>query len=209
LPTQSQAVDFDFVACSDPDNNNYGVVTIGTQVWMADNLKTTKFSDASPIPLVTDNTAWSNLSTPGYCWYDNDESTNKDTYGALYNWYTVGAGNLCPAGWHVPSDAEWEFLVTYLGGASITGGKLKETGTAHWADPNTGATNETGFTARPGGTRTSSAIYKYITILGYWWASTEASASSAWYRNIYNNNSSLLKNNFTKTNGFSVRCLKD
>ena len=117
---------------------------------MAENLKTTKYRDGTSIPLVTENTAWLNLTTPGYCWYNNDAAHYKSTYGALYNWYVLNAGsngwkNVCPTGWHVPTDAEWTTLTTYLGGESIAGGKLKETGTSHWLSPNTVATNETGL----------------------------------------------------------------
>ncbi|MGB4293792.1 MAG: FISUMP domain-containing protein, partial [Bacteroidales bacterium] len=98
---------------NDVDGNRYKVIMIGNQLWMAENLRTTKYNDGTPIPLVTDNTAWSNLTSPGYCWYDNN-STNKDTYGALYNWYTVNTGKLCPSGWHVPSDDEWTIMQNYL-----------------------------------------------------------------------------------------------
>ena len=118
---------------------------------MAENLRTTKYNDGTPIPQVTDAAAWSNLMTPGYCWYNNDAAKYKETYGALYNWYTVNIGNLCPSGWHVPADTEWMVLTAHLGGEKISGGKLKETGTLHWDKPNLRATNETGFTALPGG----------------------------------------------------------
>jgi len=138
---------------SDIDGNVYNTITIGTQIWMKENLKTTKYNDGSSIPLVTDNTAWINLSTPGYCWYNNDAATYKSAYGAMYNWYTVNTGKICPPNWHVPTDTQWETLITYLGGKIIAGGKMKETGTAHWTSPNIGATNETGFTALPGGYR--------------------------------------------------------
>ena len=138
---------------TDYDGNHYSSVLIGSQIWMAENLKTIKYNDGTAIPLVTDATEWSNLTTHGYCWYNNDEATYGDTYGALYNWYTVETGNLCPTGWHVPTDAEWTELIDYLGGESVAGGKLKETGTTHWNSPNPGATNETGFTTLPGGYR--------------------------------------------------------
>ena len=119
---------------TDDDGNVYHSVTIGTQVWMVENLKTTKYNDGTSIPLVTDATDWHNLLTPGYCWNNNDEATYKATYGALYNWYTVNTGNLCPTGWHVPGDAEWTTLTTYLGGEDVAGGKLKEVGITHWLD---------------------------------------------------------------------------
>ena len=106
----------------DIDGNVYHTVTIGTQVWMVENLKTTKYNDGTAIPLVTDNTAWGALTTPGYCWYNNDSATYKNTYGALYNWYAVNTGKLAPTGWHVPTDSEWTVLTTYLGGQSVAGG---------------------------------------------------------------------------------------
>jgi uncharacterized protein (TIGR02145 family) len=136
---------------TDIDGNIYHTVTIGTQVWMVENLKTTKYRNGDPIPNVTGN-AWAALTTGAYCWYNNDAATYKATYGALYNWYAVAdSRNIAPTGWHVPTDAEWTTLTTFLGGESVAGGKLKETGTNHWTSPNTGATNETGFTALPGG----------------------------------------------------------
>jgi len=109
---------------TDIDGNYYTTVTIGTQVWMVENLKTTKYNDGTGIPLVTDNTVWCNLSTPGYCWYNNDETTYKNPYGALYNWHTVHTGKLCPSGWHVPTDSEWITLTSYFGGMN-TADKLK------------------------------------------------------------------------------------
>jgi len=141
-------------AITDIDGNVYHAVTIGTQTWMVENLKVTKLNDGTSIPNVTALTAWNNLTTPGYCWYNNDIA-NKKLYGALYNWYNVSTGKLCPTGWHVPSVTEWTTLINYLGGESVAGGKLKETGTTHWVTPNTGATNTSGFTALPAGIRYS------------------------------------------------------
>ena len=120
---------------TDIDGNVYNTVTIGTQVWLKENLRTTKLNDGTEIPYVTSGGIWAGLSTPGYCYYDNSWS-NAITYGALYNWHTVNTGKLCPTGWHVPSNEEWETLITYLGGDSLVGGKLKETGTAFWESPN-------------------------------------------------------------------------
>ncbi|MBN2275562.1 MAG: T9SS type A sorting domain-containing protein [Bacteroidales bacterium] len=128
----------------DAEGNLYSTVKIGNQVWMGENLRTTLYRNHEAIPLVTGNTAWTNLTTPAYCWYDNDDA-NK-IYGALYNWYTVNTGNLCPAGWHVPTDEEMTTLINYLGAPYIAGGKLKEAGIAHWCTPNAGSTNESGFT---------------------------------------------------------------
>ena len=193
----------------DYDGNIYGVVTIGTQIWMAENLKTTKYNDGTAIPLVTDNTEWLNLTTGAYCWYNNNEATYKNTYGALYIWYTVNTGNLCPTGWHVPTDTEWTTLTDYLGGTSIAGGKLKETGTTHWTTPNTGATNETGFTALPGGNRTGNGTFGQVGIYGFWWSPTEYNASSARTRSLRYSSSSVARDAYSKKTGFSVRCLRD
>jgi uncharacterized protein (TIGR02145 family) len=194
---------------SDIDGNTYKTVTIGTQIWMAENLRVVRYNNGTTIPLVTDNTAWAGLTTPGYCWYNNDAATNKTTYGALYNWYTVNTGNLCPTGWHVPTDAEWTTLTTYLNGESVAGGKLKETGTAHWASPNTGATNETGFTALPGGYRNYNGTFNNIGYYGYWWSSTETSTTNAWNRLLNYNFSNVFRDFNNKEFGFSVRCLRD
>ena len=195
---------------TDSDGNAYNTVKIGDQVWMAENLKTTKYNDGmTAIPLVTDNTAWSNLSTPGYCWYDNDEATYGDTYGALYNWYTVYTGNLCPTGWHVPSDADWTTLTTYLGGVSVAGGKLKETGTSHWNSPNTGATNESGFTALPGGDRYLDGLFYDVGDIGSWWSSTEYAPPHAFFRYLGYDDANVGGNYTNKKYGFSVRCVRD
>jgi uncharacterized protein (TIGR02145 family) len=194
---------------NDNDGNVYHTVTIGTQVWMVENLKATKYNDDTSIPLVTDATDWQNLSTPAYCWYNNDAANYKATYGALYNWYTVNTGNLCPTGWHVPSDAEWTTLTTYLGGEDVAGGKLKEIGTTHWNYPNTDATNESGFTALPGGNRFFNGTFGDTGAGGYWWSSTEHSASFSWYRYMYFALGFVDRDYYGKESGISVRCVKD
>ena len=160
----------------DIDGNVYKTITIGTQIWMAENLGTTHLSNGDPIPNVIDNTEWESLSTPGYSWYNNDESTYKSTYGALYNWYTVKTDNLCPTGWHVPSNDEWNTLITYLGGEISSGVKVIETGNTHWLRTLSGVTNETGFTALPGGFRSISNDFRGFVSLGYfglWWTTTD------------------------------------
>jgi uncharacterized protein (TIGR02145 family) len=197
----------------DIEGNLYDVVKIGDQIWMAENLKTTKYNDGTDIPLVTDSIAWCDLSTGAYCWYNNDEATYKNTYGALYNWYTVDTVNLCPTGWHVPSDAAWTTVTDYLGGDSVAGGKLKETGTIHWTSPNTGATNETGFTTLPGGKRiVANGEFDHIGYWGFWWSATENTESIACYRFMQNNAKHVVVYDYHyhfKQNGFSVRCLRD
>jgi uncharacterized protein (TIGR02145 family) len=134
---------------------------------MAGDLKTTKYNDGTPVPYVTDNTEWANLKSGAYCWANNEES-NKTIYGALYNWDAT-TGKLCPVGWHVSTDRDWETLVDYCGGWEIAGGKLKEAGTTHWKSPNTGATNEFGFTALPTGGRSCDGNFSVLgRDLGYW-----------------------------------------
>ena len=194
---------------SDIDGNAYHTVTIGTQVWMVENLRTTKYNDGTSIPLVTDAAAWSTLTTPAYCWYNNDEATFKSTYGALYNWYAVNTGKLCPTGWHVPSDAEWATLITYLGDTTKAGGKLKETGTTHWVSPNTGATNSTGFTALPGGSHYTNGVFYLNGKYGWYWGTTENTSSDAWHIYLQYNTSLIYRTAGSKGLGFSVRCLKD
>jgi uncharacterized protein (TIGR02145 family) len=196
---------------ADVDGNSYKTVTIGTQVWMAENLKTTKYNDGTAISNVTDNTAWSTNTTGAYCNYSNTLA-NSDIYGSLYNWYVAASTNskkVCPIGWHVPTDAEWTTLTTYLGGGSVAGGKLKETTTIHWLSPNTGATNETGFTALPGGYRDGSGSFGLIGIYGFWWSSSISGTTYAWYRYMINSNGSISGGDNPQHAGSYVRCLKD
>jgi uncharacterized protein (TIGR02145 family) len=211
VPAASKTINFNFVLCRDGDYNIYPVVTIGTQVWMAENLKTTKYNDAATaIPNVTDAT-WSGLSTAAYCDYSN-VPTYSTTYGRMYNWYAIATTNpkkVCPALWHVATNADWTTLSTFLGGVSAAGGKLKETGTAHWTSPNTGATNETGFTAIGGGYRAQDGSYGLLGAYGFWWTSTEATPSSGYYRYMYNTSGSLGSVDNDKHAGFYVRCVKD
>jgi uncharacterized protein (TIGR02145 family) len=194
---------------TDIEGNVYKNVTVGTQTWMAENLKTTRYNDGSSIPLVKDETKWAGISTPAYCWYKNDEDAFKPVYGALYNWYSISTGKLCPVGWHVPGDEEWNVLTIYLGGEDIAGGKLKETGSTYWVEPNTGATNESGFTAYPGGFRYIDGKFFDFGFSCYWWSSTEYSESRSWFRFIYYNDAIAHRFNNNKKNGFSVRCIKD
>jgi uncharacterized protein (TIGR02145 family) len=210
IPAGDNAVTFNFIACSDGDNNNYPVVSIGTQTWMAANLKTTKYKDGiTSIPNVTVDGDWIALTTPAYCWYSNNSAAYKDTYGALYNWYTVGTGNLCPTAWHVPTDDEWLILIDYLGGENVAGGKLKESGTTHWYSPNTGATNETGFTSLPGGYRWSNGAFSDLGGNDPWWSATEYLPESAYNRRVYYLYNDILRYFYNKMIGFSVRCVKD
>jgi uncharacterized protein (TIGR02145 family) len=192
---------------NDTDGNIYKTVKIGNQVWMAENLKTIKYNDGIAIPLVTNDTVWSLLSTPGYC-LDDDTILNQQL--KFYNWYTVNTGKLCPTGWHVPTDAEWTTLSDFLGGDSIAGGKLKESGTKHWASPNSLADNSTGFTAFPCSYRIETGYYSnMLGFYGYWWSSTQSSSSNASYRSMRYDGSNFDHANRSKKAGLSIRCLQD
>ncbi|OFY64903.1 MAG: hypothetical protein A2V64_13505 [Bacteroidetes bacterium RBG_13_43_22] len=195
---------------TDYDGNIYNTVQIGTQLWMHENLKVTHYRNGDVIAYVTDPTAWSNLTSGAYCWYNNDEATYKANYGALYNYYaTVDNRNLCPVGWHVPTDAEWTTLTSYLGGESTSGGKLKETGTTHWDSPNTGATNVSGFTALPGGCRSIAGGFVVMGSKAYIWSSTGLVNFDAWYRLLYSDDPSVSRlSASSKPGGYSVRCLQ-
>ncbi|MEI6753331.1 MAG: fibrobacter succinogenes major paralogous domain-containing protein [Paludibacter sp.] len=202
----------------DIDGNLYHTVTIGTQTWMVENLKTTTYNDGTSIPNVTDPTAWSALATPAYCWYNNDAATYKNTYGALYNWYTVNTGKLAPTGWHVPTDAEWTILENYVSahlGASGSVAKALAATTNWTSSTTTGApgniltiNNSSGFTALPGGYRSNYGLGDAGNF-GYWWSSTEYSAGNAWVRYLYDGSGYLGRYYGSKYNGFSVRCVRD
>ncbi len=205
---------------TDIDGNSYKVVQIGTQLWMAENLKTTKNRDGTTIPLVGDQTIWVGLTTGAMCFYNNEELTNNPVYGALYNWYSIAdPRGLCPVGWHVPSDEEWKTLEMNLGMSQSEadrsadfrgtdeGGKLKETGTIHWVYPNIGATNSSGFTALPAGYRMS-AFYD-LRNWGQWWSSTSNDNATAWNRSLNFNYQRVRRDDYSKKAGSSVRCVKD
>ena len=192
----------------DADNNYYYSVTIGTQTWMLENLKTTRLRDGTAIQSATDNTAWKNLASPGYCWYDNNEAANKRLFGVLYNWYTVNTGKLCPAGWHVPTNAEWITLTNYLGGESVAGTKLKETGSTNWGALNTG-TNETGFTALPGGNRDDTGAFAGKGLYAQFWSMSTVLPTISYYAVLYHNSPSLVRGSNPNVFGLSVRCIRD
>jgi uncharacterized protein (TIGR02145 family) len=212
----------------DYDGNVYATVSIGEHCWMAENLKTTHYSDGTEIPLVEDTGTWeandSSSCTPAFCYYNNDEAM-ADTYGALYNWPAVmngadwseavpsGVQGVCPEGWHVPSHDEWSVLAnTYLGGWHVAGGPLKEAGTEHWLDPNEGATNESGFTALGAGKRRDNGLFVGLGEVGCF-ACTSAPINEEIYWGMYvyltNTNTVLQYHGDQKNMAFSVRCLKD
>jgi len=190
------------------DGEVYKWVKIGTQIWMAENLRATKYNDGAAIPNVTEKSDWYKLKTDAYCWYEND-IINKISYGALYNWHSVNTGKLCPTGWHVPSDSEWTTLTDYLGGEGVVGGILRETGTTYWSYPNTGATNTSGFSALPGGSRIKYGNFYGIGSSGDWWSSSEGAISDAWNRSLYFRYKPVGRSYKVKEFGLSVRCIRD
>ena len=193
-------------------------VTIGTQVWATKNLDVTTYRDGTPIPQVTDATAWVGLTTGAWCYYENT-TANGTTYGKLYNWYAVAGIHdndtstpnkvLAPTGWHVPTNAEWTILTDYLGGQSVAGGKMKATGTTLWKSPNADATNSSGFTGLPGGYRNYDGTFINIGDNGVWWSGPDESTSFALARNLDYGNGNANGGSASKKNGFSVRCLRD
>lgn len=190
----------------DQQNNVFDIVTIGMQTWMKRNLNVTKYNNGTAILEIADNMIWIGLAEGAYCNYNNIVN-NSTTYGKLYNWFAVNTGKLCPTGWHVPTDEEWTTLTTYLGGASVAGGKLKEAGTAHWTTPNP-ADNSSGFTALPGGYRISNGSYSNMGIYGHWWSSSQYN-TNAWTRGMSNSTSIVSRGDYSKLSGYSVRCLKN
>ena len=210
---------------TDADGNVYHTITIGTQTWMVENLKTTQYNDGTAIPLVTDTTEWTNLSTPAYSWYNNDAATYKNKYGALYNWYAVNTGKLAPTGWHVPTDAEWTTLENYLtaNGYNYNGSTSGDyyakslAATTDWTtDTKTGdigddltENNRSGFSALPGGYRFLNGTFNYEGFNGYWWSYTEDNTIYAWYSSMLYSNSGVSRNNYVKQFGLSVRCVRD
>jgi len=194
---------------TDIDGNVYRTVAIGNQIWMAGNLKVTKYRNGDPIQFVTDNSGWANLTTGGYSFYNNKDDTAA-TYGNLYNWRSVtDSRNICPAGWHIPDDSEFQALVDELGGEDVAGGKMKEMGFAHWSNPNTGATNESGFNAIPGGIRGSNGSFNFMGLSCNFWSSDDYSAANANFLYLLNTDAKALSSNFNKLAGLSVRCIKD
>ena len=198
---------------------SYTSVVLGNgQEWLAENLRSTTYANGDPIPNVTDNTAWPQLTSGAWAHYQNNGSY-ENPYGKLYNWYAVAdPRNVCPTGWHVPTDAEWSALVNYLdpdngnnGQSSETaGGKMKSTGTQYWQAPNEGATNESGFSGLPGGYRSNyDGTFVNLGSNGYWWSASESGAEDAWGRQLDYDFADIFRYYYDKRNGFSVRCLRD
>lgn len=203
----------------DIDGNVYHTVIIGTQTWMVENLKTTRFNDGTAIPLVTYNSSWDYLQTPGYCWYNNDSINSKNVYGALYNWYAVGTSKLAPAGWHVATDIEWKTLNSYvLANLGKSGSVAKAlAATTNWATSNKDVdgigddltkNNSSGFSALPGGDRGGGTFSK-IGEWGFWWSSTQTEATKAWCKSLCYYYWELDNTEYYKGVAMSIRCIKD
>jgi len=202
---------------ADTDGNLYNTVKIGTQLWMTENLRVTKLNDNTPIPEVTDNALWIGSSVPAYCWYNNDIDY-KPSYGALYNWYAVNSGKLCPSGWHVPTDDEFNILEQSLGMAAdqlnLWGFRGTDQGTqlknsTGWDEGGNG-TNSSGFSALPGGYRFgATGDFYLLTIITYWWTSTEHDADRGWYRRLDSSSTAVYRASTSKKGGKYIRCLKN
>ena len=192
------------------DGYTYASIVLGNgQEWMAENLRTTTYANGDPIPNVTDNTQWSSLTTGAWAHYNNDNQY-ENPYGKLYNWYTVAdTRNVCPTGWHVPTDAEYTLLTDYLGGEPIAGGKMKTTGSQYWQSPNINATNESGFSGQPAGSRIDIGTFYLILSHGGFWSNSEIDVNNSLVRILYYNNDDVLNDINAKKNGLSVRCLRD
>jgi uncharacterized protein (TIGR02145 family) len=194
---------------TDVEGNVYNTVTIGAQVWMKENLKTTKYCNGDAIPTTTANI--SSEASPKYQWPYNGDESNVSTYGRLYTWHAAtDTRGVCPTGWHLPTDVEWTTLTDCLGGESVAGGHMREAGTTHWMNHhNTSVDNSSGFTALPGGYRHDGGTFRYGGLYGYWWSATESSATFAWYRDMRYDNGSVNRSNDYADHGCSVRCVKD
>jgi uncharacterized protein (TIGR02145 family) len=202
---------------TDVDGNVYQGIQIGTQCWTQSNLKVTRYRNGDNIATGLSNSAWLNTTSGAYAIYNNDPA-NDASYGKLYNHYAVmDSRGLCPTDWHVPTDGEWttleNFLENFLGGSGVAGGAMKSTAThptpGGWSQPNTGATNSSGFTAPPGGLRVYNGVFYGMTVFGYWWSSSVSSASNAWSRLLYYDFSYIDRDNNGRALGISVRCCRD
>jgi len=192
----------------DTDGNIYHSIVIGTQTWMKENLKTTKYRDGSSIANLTDSAEWENYKFGAYCNYNNLKN-NGNQFGRLYNWTAANSGVLAPAGWHVATKAEWETLINYLGGADVAGERIKAI-VSSWSDPSLDPSLRSGFNAFPGGLRGfHQGTFDFINTGAFWWTTTEESANWAWYISVFNYTSVIKVDNFNKSLGLSVRCVKD
>jgi len=195
---------------TDIEGNVYKTVGIGSQIWMSENLKTATFNDNSSIPIILNDSIWGHLKSPGYCWYNNDSSINKRIYGALYNFFVIETGLLCPTGWHVPDESEWNTLESFLGGNKVAAGKLKDYYTSFWIEPNPCLTNNYDFKSLPGGERLNiSGRFSGIGENGNWWTNTSESDYHAYSRSMTHESTVLYRYLTNKKRGNNVRCVKD
>ena len=199
----------DFGTITDIDGNVYKTVTIGEQVWMAENLRVTKFNDGTDIKLVEDNKEWRNTATEAFSWYENDSSLFGSQYGALYNGYAAQNRNLCPTGWHVPSVNDFTKLIETLGDTLTAGGKLKSIDLSQWHKPNEKADNSSHFSALPAGMRYFEGTFSSASYFTGYWSSTEINADTAIFVSLSYLNSKVVLGENSKNTGFSVRCVKD
>lgn len=195
---------------TDRDGNTYKTISIGTQTWMAENLRVLQYDNGDPVQNVTDNLLWADHITGAYCWYDNDGSQYKNSYGALYNYHAIAdSRNICPIGWRIPTKSDCESLGSFLGGKSISGGKLKETGTVHWYSPNEEcATDKSKFSARGGGSRSNGGMFEYIRQMASFWTSSLSGGTEAYFYFLSFETCELYIEPADKKYGFSVRCIK-
>jgi uncharacterized protein (TIGR02145 family) len=215
--------DLTYGTVSDIEGNDYKTIIIGTQTWMAENLRTTRYNDNTEIDLILDGKEWMNSETPGYSWYENNEKLFRNTYGAYYNWLAVYSSRLCPAGWHVPSDGEWKTLEMYLGmtqeqadaegtRGNLEGAALKEAGKNNWFSGGQTGTNESGLTGLPGGNRSGyQGFFDEEGVASYWWTSTGyyPYGGLAYNRSLYYGSSGINRTLRHIKEGFNVRCIKD
>ena len=195
---------------TDIDGNVYRTVKIGGKIWMAENLRVTHYRDGTPIPYVLAEDQWSQLTKGAYCLDQNDPAAYKETYGALYNFYTVSdTRGLSPEGWHVPTAEEWRELIEFLGGEDRAGGTMKDVGSSLWKIPTHAASNESGFSALPAGGRGRLGDVGEIGYYATWWSSTADDPLYAWHWGLYPDKNSIRYNPGHKASGFSVRCVKD
>ena len=195
---------------TDIDGNVYKTIGIGTQIWMAENLKTTRLNDGIKIPLIKEDTAWAYVYAPAYCFYNNDSALFGNTYGALYNFYAVNTEKLCPDGWRVPSKSDWEILSDFLGGDRKSAGKLKDIYGPYWQGPNPCFTNNLGFAALPGGFReTTSGKFLQVREKGSWWSSSFSNDFFATIRYMSYSSTFLGIEETRRSYGNSVRCVKE
>jgi len=202
--------DLTYGSMTDQEGNIYKTIFIGNQEWMAENLTTTTYSNGDTIDNITDSLEWSELSFGAWCYYNNNIEY-ECPYGKLYNWYAIAdSRKICPIGWHAPTIDEWGEMLTHLGNYTFHGGKIKSESSEFWQSPNYYATNESGFSGLPGGTRESiDGNFIELGSLGYWWQSTEANGFEAYCQSTSYNNGYAPSLSISKKNGFSVRCLRD